>query len=88
MGEPRVVARAIARAALSGMASPVPPAVAIGATGAPARVQALLGSRASVPWSRRGAVAAAGLVAVVGVAGSTIQLHHLVALVAHACGLH
>lgn len=83
VGDRRIVARAIARAALA--SSPLG-ALAVGGDSVPSRVAELL-----APGRPTWLPAAAGLTAVVAAAGtvgaSTIQLHHLIAFSAHVCGL-
>lgn len=81
VGDRRLVARAIARAALLQADAPV---LAFGGHGVRARVDALL----DVPTRRgfaRTATASVLAATMAAVAGSALQLHHLAALVAHAC---
>lgn len=83
LGDRRLVARAIAHAALVSTSYPAP-ALALSGLGVPARVEALLDSGAG------GLRASAALVALTAAAlftviGSTLQLHHLVAFAAQLC---
>ncbi len=84
LGDRRLVARAIARAALASHDA-ASPAFALAGLGVPDRVRALLDD----PCRRRRSTAAAlplGLAALVAsFAGSTVQLHHLVSYALHIC---
>lgn len=88
VGDRRLVARAVARAALASSGAGVgPAALGINGSGARARVEALMtppsGSTASTfAWVSLGMTGLA-----ISVAGSTVQFHHLVAFLAHVCGL-
>lgn len=88
VGDRRLVARAIARAALARADYPVGPAVlGLGAVGVRARVDALL-----LPPPLSGALPASALVAapfagLAVIAGSTAQVHHLWSYAWHVCGL-
>lgn len=83
VGDRRLVARAICRAALATPAV-ASRALAIAELGVPDRVNALL----SEPRVGRARVATAAITAalVVGVGASTLQLHHLATFAAHVCG--
>lgn len=85
VGDRRLVARAIARAALAGPR--VAPAVLpLAEHGVAARVEALLAGAGS--WRAVGGTMAAALVALAAATtSSTVQLHHLVAFAAHVCRL-
>ncbi|MBK6971201.1 MAG: M48 family metalloprotease [Candidatus Microthrix sp.] len=89
VGDRRLVARAVARAALASSASGVHPTpLGINGSGARARVEALMlppggVTAATLAWGSLGMVGLA-----VSVAGTTVQFHHLVAFVFHICGLH
>ncbi len=87
VGDRRLVARAVGRAALAASADGAPrPAMSVVGSGTRARVEALIepaspaGPRAA-GWL---AVGTAGFL--VSLASSTLQLHHLVAFLAHVCG--
>ena len=88
VGDRRLVARAVARAALAASDSDLgPAALGINGSGARGRVEALMApptgfAAATVAWVSLGM---AGLV--ISVAGSTVQFHHLVAFLLHICGL-
>jgi len=85
VGDRRVVARAIARAALAGPPVPMPGVLAMAGIGVAARVEALV---SGPPASRLTAVAPlAGATTIASLTGSTVQLHHLFAFGAHVCGL-
>jgi hypothetical protein len=85
VGDRRLTARAIARAALATTSAGASPALAMAALGVPARVDALLaGERAG--GSRMTPLVVTSLIALVTVAGSTVQLHHLLAFAARLCG--
>jgi hypothetical protein len=88
VGDRRVVARAIARAALAANGSPMSrPSMAFTGYGTKARVEAMLQS----PNGRPGFTATWVSLGIVGIAismgGSTLQLHHLVAFLGHVCRL-
>lgn len=88
VGDRRLVARAVARAAVASSTSGVEPAaLSINGSGARARVEALMQppggpTAATLAWVSLGLT---GLV--VSVASSTVQFHHLVAFLSHICGL-
>lgn len=87
VGDRRVVARAIARAALGGDGRVTAGALlALNGTGVIARVEALAMAPAAPPVLHR-TVAAGTAAALLTVAGSTLQLHHVVAFAAHVCNL-
>lgn len=85
VGDRALAARAIARAALATTSASVSPALAIAALGVSGRVDALLDERRS---GRRAAsvLGVASLVALVTVAASTVQFHHLLTFAAGLCG--
>lgn len=85
VGDRTLTARAITRAALATTGAAVPPVLAMAALGVPARVDALLDDR-STGRRRLTALAVISLVALVTVAGSTVQFHHLLAFAARLCG--
>jgi beta-lactamase regulating signal transducer with metallopeptidase domain len=87
LGDRKVVARAIARAALASSAPAVSAQLTFTGTGALARVDAML--RPPAPSRRSAAVwTAAALIALwTSMSGSTLQLHHLVQFLAHVCPL-
>lgn len=85
LGDRRLVARAIARAALASDAHTPAGALGMASSGVPARVEALLrpssvGDPDATRWLTAGV--AAGAVALI---GAGIQLHHLVAFALHIC---
>lgn len=87
VGDRRLVARAIARAAVAASTTQVPPGwLALTGSGSRARVEALLEPRqnrhAASAWI---AIGVTGLAISVG--ASTVQFHHLVAFVNHVCGV-
>lgn len=84
VGDRRLAARAIARAALATTPGP-PPALAMAALGVPARVNALLedsSARSHAGTATTGLVA----IALLAVGGSTVQFHHLMAFAKTLCG--
>ena len=86
VGDRLIVARAIARAALATMGEPAAN-LGLAEFGVVERVQALLDdddttAAPSMPGLLAGSVAVAG-----GLAGSSVQLHHLLGLAGHVCGL-
>lgn len=86
VGDRRVVARAVARAALARSEAPAPGTLAIAGTGVTARVDALVNEPAGARLSA--IVPLAGATATLAsLSGSTVQLHHLFAFGAHVCGL-
>lgn len=82
VGDRSLVARAIAQAALVSVSSGAG-ALAIGDLGVAARVEALLDERGGP--RANAALVSVGAVALVTVAGSTVQLHHLLAFVSGLC---
>jgi hypothetical protein len=85
VGDRRLVARAILKAALAGVSdTPLPAVAAIGHVRA--RVHALVEDDAGhrAPWP----MLSSALSAAVALAGSSVQLHHLAAFVAHTCSVH
>ncbi|MGH9156987.1 MAG: M56 family metallopeptidase [Acidimicrobiales bacterium] len=86
VGDRRVVARAIARAALAANAAVTAGALSLSQHGVKARVDALLAEPPSSTTME--ATLAAGLGGLVlAVASSAVQLHHLLAFAAHVCRL-
>jgi Zn-dependent protease with chaperone function len=83
-GDRRLVARTIAKAALA-TSDHHHLQMAMASSAVPARVEALIGPSPRVLGTVAGLVVAATLM-VFTIGGSTIQLHHLVALVEHVCG--
>lgn len=81
VGDRRLVARAVARAALLSAEHPLP-AMAFGGLGVPARVDALLEPR-RLPATLT--LLSVTTVASSAVAGSTLQLHHLLAFATKVC---
>lgn len=84
LGDNKLVARAIARAALAQTDAGPGPALALARLGVRARVEDLLRE----PPSRRGALgalAATGALAAVAVGSSSVQVHHLAMVAEHAC---
>jgi len=88
VGDRRLVARAVVRAALAKSDYPTGPALlGLGNLGVRARVDALL---LPAPAGRDGfssALLSAPFVGVVVVVGSTLQVHHLWGFASHVCGL-
>jgi Zn-dependent protease with chaperone function len=85
VGDRELVAQAVARAALATFDHANTPALSLTGSGVPARIEAL---RAEPPhWHGRAKVACAAVAGfvVVGLAGSTMQLHHLVQFAIHIC---
>ena len=85
VGDRRLVARAIARAALATNDAPPAPAMGLGTSSVVARVDALLRPRSAnvataATWFGVGMTALA-----VATVSSTVQLHHLVAFALHIC---
>ena len=86
IGDRRLVARAVVRAALA-QGRAVSPQPALASLGVPARVEALLAGPAARPW--RLEVLVVGVVGIgsAAVVSSGVQLHHLLSLAAHVCPL-
>lgn len=85
IGDRRVVARAIARAAL---AEPAPvPGLALAGYGVKARVDALLDGGSTAAGSRETVAVATGSVVLGAAVATSTQFHHLAAFVTHVCGL-
>jgi Zn-dependent protease with chaperone function len=85
VGDRELVAQAVARAALATFDHANKPALSLTGSGVPARIEAL---RAEPPqWHGRAKVACAAVAGfvVVGLAASTMQLHHLVQFAIHIC---
>ena len=82
VGDRRLVARTIARAALAQSASP---GLALAGHGVRARVDALL-EEPSPPGVVQLATLAVVAATMAGVVSSVVQLHHVAALLAHLCG--
>lgn len=86
-GDRRLVARTVLRAALARTDYDGRAVLALGSVGVRARVDALLRPAPDPSWGPIPVlVAALGAVALV-VAGSALQVHHLVGFVAHVCSL-
>lgn len=83
VGDRRLVARAIAQAALVSASFPAP-ALAFGGLGVPARVEALL-DQPGAGLRATAALVSVTVIAVLTVAGSTIQFHHLLAFATELC---
>lgn len=83
-GDRRLVARTIVKAALA-TSDHRHLSMAVASSAVPARVEALIGPSPRVLGTIAGLAVAATLMAFT-IGGSTIQLHHLVALVEHVCG--
>ncbi|WP_208028101.1 M56 family metallopeptidase [Rhabdothermincola sediminis] len=83
VGSRTLVARAIARVALLGAPSPAPGVLGFRSLSAAARVEALL--RPSTPVRLTLPAAASTMTIVTTLAGSSVQLHHLVFFLDHAC---
>lgn len=83
VGDRRVVARAIARAAL---ATSPPGMLAVGGDSVASRIHDLIHPR-STRWLAVGAGTCGVAAAAAAMAASTVQLHHLLAFAAHVCGL-
>lgn len=86
VGDRRLVARALARAALVQAGAPPTGALALTGTGVPARVEALLAEPTNVRLAQA-ALGILGTSAVVALASSSVQVHHLVELADHLCRL-
>ena len=84
VGDRRLVARALSRAAVASAPSSSA-AVAFGHLGVIARVEALLHPQESPVWLRSSAVVAGVLAVSFGLGGSSLQLHHFVEFAAHLC---
>ena len=85
VGDRTLAARAITRAALATTSAGVSPALAMATLGVPARVDALLEEQRAT-GRRITALSVTSLIALVTVAGSTVQFHHLLAFAAQLCG--
>jgi hypothetical protein len=85
VGDRRLVAQAIARAALATTGRTSAPAMAMATSGVPARVEALLRPLPSKGAKGMSWVALGVAALVVATAGSMVQLHHLVAFALHVC---
>jgi Zn-dependent protease with chaperone function len=84
VGDRRLVARALSRAAVA-TAPSTSAAVAFGHLGVIARVEALLHPQEGSRWLRAGVVAAGVLAVSIVFGGSALQLHHFVEFAAHLC---
>jgi Zn-dependent protease with chaperone function len=80
-----VVATAVARAAL---ASTGPADLAMGKTGVPQRVDALLNPRPMVTTITKAALVLSSAAVLLGLGSATVQLHHLVTFADHVCTAH
>lgn len=88
VGDRRLVARAIVRAALAKSDYPTRPALlGLGTLGVRARVDALLLPAPLIGGGPTSALVSAPLAGVVVIMGSTLQVHHLWSFAAHVCGL-
>lgn len=88
VGDRRLVARAIVRAALARSEyEPAPAVLGLGVLGVRARVDALLLPAPLLGGARATALVGAPFAAVVVVSGSTMQVHHLWSFAFHVCGL-
>lgn len=85
LGDRRLVARAIARAALAQADWRPQRVLALAGLGVPARVEALLEERRPAAMVADAAATAGGAALAVSVGSSAVQLHHLVAFAAHVC---
>jgi len=86
-GDRRLVARTIVRAALARTDHDATAALALGAVGVGARVDALLSPSPTRFWGALGVLSIAlGAVAVV-LLGAALQVHHLLGFVSHVCRL-
>lgn len=83
VGDRRLVARAVARAALVSAAHPAA-AIPFAGVGVPARVDALLDDDAR-RWPPAVALLVVAAIISIAVAGSSLQLHHLLAFAAEVC---
>ena len=86
VGDRRLVARAIARAALAKTAAPIG-ALGMSGGGVRARVDALLAEPAGPSLTTEAFVAGGGVLVLTAVTSSTVQLHHFLAFAAHVCRL-
>lgn len=84
VGDRRLVARTIARAALASSGGATPGTLALGGHGSVARVEALLAEPPGWP-AIEATVTVAVAAALVTVTGSTVQAHHLLAFASHVC---
>ena len=84
VGDRRLVARALSRAAVASAPSSST-AVAFGHLGVIGRVEALLHPQEGPTWLRASVIAAGVLAVFIGIGGSSLQLHHLVEFAAHLC---
>ena len=88
VGDRRLVARAIVRAALAKSDYPTGPALlGLGHLGVRARVDALLLPAPALGSGFSSALLSAPFLGVAVVAGSTLQVHHLWSFASHVCGL-
>lgn len=86
VGDRRLVARSIARAALV-TADHSSRRLGLASLGVPARIEALLVTSGRRPAAPALALAVGGGLTVFNLAGATVQLHHLVTFTAHICNL-
>lgn len=86
VGDRRLVARALSRAALAQAAGSRPALLSMAGFGVPARVEELLGQPTS-PWVVRAGLGVSVASSLVVLTGSTAQLHHLGEAVGHLCRL-
>ena len=85
VGDRRLVATAIARAALAQADWRPQPALALAGVGVAARVEALLEDKRASVLGAEAAATAGGAAVVMGLGSSALQVHHLVAFAAHVC---
>lgn len=85
VGDRRLVARAIVRAAVAQADWRPRLSMAIAGLGVPARVDALLQERVAPPLVGEAAATAGGAALMVSVSSSALQFHHLLAFAAHIC---
>jgi len=86
-GDRRLVARTIVRAALARTDHDAAAALALGAVGVRARVDALLSPGPARSWGASGVLSIALGAAGVVLLGAALQVHHLLGFVSHVCRL-
>lgn len=86
VGDRLVVARALARAALATLDEPLPN-LALAEFGVVERVEAMVDGDVTASGPSTPGVVAGAMAVVGGLTGSGVQLHHLVGLAGHVCGL-
>ena len=85
VGDRRLTARAITRAALAQADWQPQLSLALASLGVPGRVEALLADAPASPLVAEAAATAGGAALMVSVGSSALQLHHLLAFAAHIC---